>query len=230
MNRGTRTAGVSPVREERKGALRQRPMALVTLTIAIVIDQVTKWWAWRHVSDTIINYGGDVLVGRRVGGWYADPVGGALLDLLGFGLLSTAVAVLLRRRRPAMVLVPGALVIGGWGSNLLDRLGLHYWTAPGSMRGAMDFIHLGRDYYNFADFFIIGGTLLFVLGIGRLARRAENRPATIGSAASPYRLIRPRTRRLVLAAAVGLVAVVGMGAANHSGLTSPLAPASPAGR
>jgi len=36
--------------------------------------------------------------------------------------------------------VPGALVIGGWSSNLLDRLGMHYWTAPGSVRGAVDFI------------------------------------------------------------------------------------------
>jgi hypothetical protein len=36
-------------------------------------------------------------------------------------------------------------------------------TAPGSMRGAVDFIHLGPVVTNIADFFIVGGTLLFVL-------------------------------------------------------------------
>lgn len=232
MNCDTRTAAVSSARVGRKAEFRRRPMVLVVLTVVIVLDQVTKWWAWRHVPGTFINYGGDALVGATVSGWYADPVGGALLDLLGAGLLATAVSVLVRRRWPAKVLVPGALMVGGWSSNLLDRLGLHHWTAPGSVRGAVDFIHLGQSYYNLADFFIIGATLVFLLGISGLGRRAESRAATIGSVASTtYRQPpkRTRTRTTVFAGALSLIVVVGMGAANHGGTTAPLATASVAG-
>ena len=55
---------------------------------------------------------------------------------------------------------------GGWVSNLLDRLGIHHWTAPGSVRGVVDFMHIGAHYYNVADFFIIGCTPLFLLAAG----------------------------------------------------------------
>ena len=55
---------------------------------------------------------------------------------------------------------------GGWGSNLLDRLGIHYWTAPNSVCGAVDFIDIGGYYYNVADFFIISCTPLFLLAAG----------------------------------------------------------------
>jgi hypothetical protein len=68
---------------------------------------------------------------------------------------------------------------GGWASNLLDRLGIHYWTAPGSVRGVVDFIHLGPHYYNVADF-IIGCTPLFVLAAGHQGVRAVWRPAAPG--------------------------------------------------
>jgi lipoprotein signal peptidase len=231
MNRGMRIAGASSVQVARKDEFRQGPVVLVVLTVVIVLDQATKWWAWRHVSGTIINAGGDALVGATVGGWYADPLRGALLDLLGFGLLSTAISVLVRCRLPATVLVPGALMIGGWSSNLLDRLGMHYWTAPGSVRGAVDFMPLGRNYYNFADFFIIGATLVFVLSIGCLGGRAASGPATSGSVASTtYHQPRTRARMSVLAGAAGLVIVVGMGAAHHDGTTTPLATVSVATR
>jgi lipoprotein signal peptidase len=138
--------------------IRQRLMVLTLLAAVVVLDQATKWWAWRHVTGAEINSGGDLLVGHTVGGWYKDPVTGALLDLVDFGLLSIAVFILVRRRRPAAVVVSGALMLGGWGSNLLDRLGMHYWTAPGSVRGVVDFIYVGGAHYNVADFFIIGAT------------------------------------------------------------------------
>jgi len=151
-------------------------MVFAPLAAVVVLDQATKWWAWRHVSGADINPGGDFLVGRTVGRWYADPVKGALLDLLDFALLGIAVSVLARRRRPAAVIVPGAAMLGGWGSNLLDRLGLHYWTAPGSVRGAIDFIHVGGFNFNLADFFIIGATPVFLLAVGCLGRRPANWP------------------------------------------------------
>lgn len=77
---------------------------------------------------------------------------GALLDLLDFGLLSVAVSVLVLRRLPPVVGVSGSLMFGGWVSNLLDRLGIHYFTAPGSVRGAVDFIRIGHHYGNVGDF------------------------------------------------------------------------------
>jgi hypothetical protein len=114
-------------------------------------------------------------------------VTGALLDLLDFGLLSIALSILVRRRRPAVVVASGALMLGGWGSNLFDRLGLHVWIAPGSVRGVVDFIHAGGGPYNIADFFIIGVTPLFLLAVGYRGWRAANRPA-------PVRVVAPATR------------------------------------
>jgi lipoprotein signal peptidase len=191
-------------------------MVLALLATIIVLDQTVKWWAWRHAPGAIINYGGDALVPTTVSAWYADPFPGALLDLIDFGLLSVAVSVLVRRRRPALVLVPATMLIGGWSSNLLDRLGMHYWTAPGSVRGAVDFIHIGHYYYNIADFFIISGTPLFLLAVAYVGTRGTTRPAATVAA---HQRTRAPARMSALAVAAGLVAVVGIGAAHDSGVT-----------
>lgn len=207
-----------------------RPSVLVLALIAavVVLDQAAKWWAWRHVPGARINSGGDMLVGSQIGRWYAAPVSGALLDLLDFGLLSVVITVFMRFRTPALVTVPGALMIGGWGSNLLDRLGVHYWTAPDSVRGAVDFIHLHGQYYNVADFFIISCTPLFLLaavyqGVHaaiRVTRRQAMRPAAAKS-------VLPRARRRVWTrvripalAAAGMVLVVALGAANYGSVST----------
>jgi lipoprotein signal peptidase len=198
---------------------------LPLIATVVALDQAVKWWAWRHIPWTKINSGGDVLVGRTIGAWYARPVTGALLDLLDFGLLTIAVSVLARYRVPAAVSVPGALMAGGWGSNLLDRLGAHFWTAPGSVRGVVDFIHFGAHYYNLADFFIISCTPLFLLaaayhGVRAARRPATGRPATARSAPLPARG-RARVRMRVPAlAGVGLVLVVALGAANYGGVNA----------
>jgi lipoprotein signal peptidase len=193
-------------------------VVVLALIAVVVLDQAVKWWAWRHISWTKINSGGDILVGRTIGAWYASPVTGALFDLLDFGLLSTAVWVLVRWRATAAVSVPGALMIGGWGSNLLDRLGVHYWTAPGSVRGVVDFIHIGGHYYNVADFFIIGCTPLFLLAAGYQGVRAARRPPRPRSVPSPAR---NRLWLLIPAmAGAGLILVVALGAANYGGVTA----------
>lgn len=191
-------------------------VVLALIALVVVLDQTAKWWAWRHVPWARINPGGDLLVGRKIGAWYADPVTGALLDLLDFSLLSIAVWVLARCRVTAAVRVTGALMIGGWGSNLLDRLGMHYWTAPGSVRGVVDFIHIGGYYYNVADFFIIGSTPLFVLAAVYQGVRALRRPAAARSV-PPLARSRARTR---IAAVVGaaLVSAAALGAANYGGV------------
>ena len=194
-------------------------VVLALITVVVVLDQAVKWWAWRHVPWTRINSGGDVLVGPKVGAWYARPVTGAVLDLLDFGLLSIAVSVLARCRVAAAVSVPGALMIAGWGSNLLDRLGIHYWTAPDSVRGVVDFIHIGGQYYNVADFFIMGCTPLFLLAAGYQGVRAARRPAAVRSVPPPPRRSRAWMRIPALAGA-GLTLVVALGAANYGGVNA----------
>jgi lipoprotein signal peptidase len=220
----TSLAGLAgPPRDARQRDGTGQGLVLALIVAVAVVDQAAKWWAWRHVPWTKINSGGDALVGSKVGGWYAGPVTGALLDLLDFGLLSIAVSVLARRRVPAFVSVPGALMIGGWGSNLLDRLGIHYWTAPGSVRGVVDFMHLGTHYYNVADFFIIGCTPLFLLAAGcQGVLAAARRPAAARSAPSPVRSwARLRARiRISALAGVGLTLVVALGAANYGGVSA----------
>jgi lipoprotein signal peptidase len=175
-------------------------IVLALLAAITVLDQSTKWWGWRHISTASINSGGDVLVGATVGAWYADPVQGLLLDLLGFGLLSIAISVLMRRRQALAVLISECMMVGGWSSNLLDRLVMHDFTAPGSDRGAVDFIPFGSHSYNVADLFIIIGTLLSVLALGsrHLQRRMGEAPATSW-------LLRPTSydRRLVPTGAFG---------------------------
>ncbi|TCC44985.1 hypothetical protein E0H75_31170 [Kribbella capetownensis] len=141
----------------------QRFRVLALLALVVLVDQATKRWAWQHVDGSIINSGSDQFAGPRIGDWYADPSTGTLLDLAGLALLITAYVVLVRRRRPAIILVSTALAIGGWGSNQLDRVGLHAWTAPGSVRGAVDFIAVSHYRYNLADLVI--GVATLVLGV-----------------------------------------------------------------
>jgi lipoprotein signal peptidase len=220
MSLDSTTASVPPVQATPRGP-GHRSTVLALLAAVIVVDQLAKWWAWRHASLTQINYGGNILVGATVSQWYAHPLLGALLDLVDFGLLSTAALVLIRRRPPAFVLVPGAVMVGGWISNLLDRLGMHYWTAPGSVRGAVDFIPLGSIRYNVADVFIVGGTLLFILAVPAsawLTSRTVARPM-------PTRNQRRRARAWlpVVASAACLVVAVGFGAVNYGGVTTPSA-------
>jgi lipoprotein signal peptidase len=209
-----------PFTAGRQDGTRQSAAVLALLAVAVVLDQAAKWWAWRHVPWARINSGGDVLVGRTIGVWYADPVTGALLDLLDFGLLSIAVSVLARCRATAAVRVPGALMTGGWVSNVLDRLGVHYWTAPGSVRGVVDFIHIGRFYYNVADFFIIGCTPLFLLAAGYQGVRAARRPAAARSAPPPARSRARAQARIPALVGAGLVLVVALGAANYGGVNA----------
>jgi lipoprotein signal peptidase len=194
-----------------------------------LLDQGFKWWAWLNAPEVRINYGGDVLAPPVVGSWYAGAITGAVLDLLDAGLLITATWLFLRNRRSTLVLTSGAAVIGGWSSNLLDRLGMHYWTAPGSVRGVVDFIPIDHRYYNIADLFIISGTPLFILAVGvsALRRGVMKRPAIADDASTRTR--RPRGIRaavLAVTAPVALTAIVGVGAANFGGVTAPVAPTS----
>jgi lipoprotein signal peptidase len=195
-------------------------LVLTLIAVVVVADQSVKWWAWRHVPGTRINPGGDLIVGHTISTWYEGRVTGALLDLLDFGLLSIAVSALARSAVPAAAGVPGTLMVGGWASNLLDRLGLHYWTAPGSVRGAVDFLHIGAYYYNLADFFIIGCTPLFVMTAGYEGIRAVRRLAAVGRLPSLSGGRVWSWVRIPALTSAGLTLVVALGAANYGSVTS----------
>lgn len=197
-------------------------VVLSLIALVMVIDQTTKWWAWRHIPWAKINPGGDILVSRAIGAWYAAPVTGALLDLLSVAILGIGIAILVRCRANAAFRIPGALMIGGWGSNVLDRLGLHYLTAPDSVRGVVDFIHVGGYYYNVADFFIIGATPLFVLALAYEAVRWAMGLATAKRVSRPQT---PPARRRVHAwllalVGAGLVGAVALGATHYGSVNA----------
>jgi lipoprotein signal peptidase len=201
----------------RSAPIGQGGMVLTLMAAVSLVDQATKWWAWRHVRWTVINPGGDAITGQRIATWYADRATGALLDLMSVALASCVVYCLARCRLHPAVWVLGALTAGGWGSNLLDRLGTHYWTAPGSVRGAVDFIHLDGAYYNIADFFIIFGTPLCALAIlYQLTQSVRGRRAV--SAAPPKRS--PIGVRVPALAGAVLVLAVTVGATHYGKATA----------
>jgi len=179
--------------------------------IVIATDQAAKWWAWRHVDGVFVNTGGYILLGRARW-WFADPVIGAVADVVGTALVAVSVCWLLRPRSAAARL-GGALAAAGWASNILDRLGAHRLTAPGSARGVIDFIAGGGPgRHNVADLWIVVGLLL--LGWA-LIRRPRDRAPT---AARPLSV---REGVAVLAAtAVATVLAVGS-ALDHAGRYAP---------
>ena len=186
---------------------RQGLITLALLATVVVLDQATKWWGWRHAPETFINAGGTWLIGRPVSAWFSGPVSGPLLDLLDVGVLSLAGFLLVCRPRRTLGFVAGALMIAGWSSNLLDRLGLHTVTAPGSVRGAVDFIPLGSAYWNVADFVIIGATALSLAVVCARGGRTDRATAATRPMTSVPRLPAWGPRR-TWAAAVGVVVAV----------------------
>lgn len=180
---------------------RQAACVLAVLTAVVLVDQLTKGWAWRHSIGTVINTGSTWFLGGTVSGWYRSDLSGAVLDLASTQVLAFGLFTLLRRARRLSVLLPAACLISGWASNLGDRLGLHLLTAPGAPRGAVDFIHIGRCTANIADICIVVGTLL--LGTGALYRQYRGRSAATSSApAAPRPRPWRRARRWALLAAL----------------------------
>src|SRR5690348_11269018 len=117
---GPRQGGSVTVQTRPPARPGQAQTVLGLMTAVAILDQTTKYWGWRHVSRAVINPGSTWLVGAPLSGLYSGARTGPLMDLVSCGLLSLAVVVLVRRRRSAVVLVSGALMIGGWSSNLLD--------------------------------------------------------------------------------------------------------------
>jgi lipoprotein signal peptidase len=193
---------------------RQRQAALSLLLTVVLVDQITKWWAWRFASKAIINTGSTWFIDGPVSEWFRDPVTGRFLDLANVVLLSVAGVLLVRRPRRPLLLVAGSLMLAGWGSNLLDRLGLHALTAPDTVRGAVDFIPLGPAYYNVADQFIVAATVLYLVAAFSRCRRSASGAARLRVTAAP----RTWSPAVTSVAVVGLVVAAAVGAENDGGV------------
>ena len=162
------------VRRVRLAMRHQVRVLLGVVTAVVYVDQVSKAWAWRHLSNAHVNSGGDLLVSPAVSDLFRNRVVGALFDVADAALIVGALLLLARRHRAAGVLPSASLVLAGWLSNLADRLGMHYWTAPGSVRGAVDFLPYAGYSWNLADVAIVAGTAglavaLLAAGLRRVA-------------------------------------------------------------
>jgi lipoprotein signal peptidase len=156
---------------------RTAPLVVALFALVVGTDQAAKWLAWRHLDSALINEGGFIALRPGVRAWFAQPTVGAAADALGALAVMLGLVCLLRRPRPRAVLVGATLVAAGWTSNLLDRFGLHAWSAPGSVRGVVDFIPSGgASKSNVADGWIaIGAVLLCVAAARWLARRSAEK-------------------------------------------------------
>lgn len=205
------------------GTVRQRWQLSAVVAVVIAIDQVVKWLAWRRFDGSLINDGGYILLGPVIRSWFAGRASGAVADVLGIVLVAHGIGWLLARRRPLPVLIAGGLFSAGWLSNLLDRLGMHNWTAPGSARGVVDFIPSGgSSRCNVADLSIVAGTL--VLGYAVARRRSTDRPRDGVRPRSALLAGGAHPRRRGILAVIVLLAILTLAvtsAVNHEGVYSP---------
>lgn len=201
----------------------QRWLLAAVFAVVIGMDQAGKWWAWRHLDGSLINSGGYILLGPVVRSWFADPVGGAVAEVIGSVVLIAVVRRLLLRRRPIYVLIGGGMVVAAWVSNILDRLGLHHWTAPGSARGVVDFIPGGgAGRCNVADLWMVAGTLLLGYAVARRRLTGQPRDAHAPRSARRSSLAHRANARIVMLIVLLVVITLAVtGAMNHGGGYSP---------
>ena len=162
------------------GAPRRGPALAAIAVLVIVADQFTKAWAWRSDDLVHINSGSGLLFGDRAGAVYRDGRWGSLIDVAALALIIAIGIALSRLRLPRVPFTGAALILAGWTSNLGDRIGLHELTAPGSVRGVVDFLRFDGRLWNVADLTIIAGTVLCTVSVTPLARRGRQRAALAG--------------------------------------------------
>ena len=168
-------------------APRRGPALAAIAILVIAVDQLTKAWAWRSDGLVHINSGSGLLFGDRAGAVYRDVRWGSLIDVVALGLIVALGVALARLRLPRLPFTGAALILAGWASNLGDRIGLHELTAPGSVRGVVDFLRFDGRLWNLADLTIIAGTGLCTVFVALTAIRRNERadvPATEWSTAS----------------------------------------------
>lgn len=152
---------------------------LAVLAAVVLVDQAVKAWAWRCLADVHINSGGNAYSGAGLRDALSRPVSGAVLDVVDATVLAAVTLLFVRVARSRAVALTGGAVLSGWISNMGDRLGLHFLTAPGSVRGVVDFVPFDGHYWNLADFVILGGSAAFVAALARSALRRAVVPARV---------------------------------------------------
>lgn len=176
--------------------------AVLLVATVVVVDQATKALAGHGYlggdefsGGYVINPAAGGMVLDPLSGLWARPVLGAALDLAA--LVVVTVLILFAFRLRGLTKAAVLIIAAGWGSNILDRLGLSYLTAPAPhVRGAVDLGVLNT--YNVADYAINAG--LYLLAVAVLTAAA--RPA--------FRALRRSVRRPSLRwkPALGVVGVV----------------------
>jgi signal peptidase II len=129
----------------------------------LVLDQLTKWWAVRDLSDAP-----HWVIGDDIGFALVRNTGSAFSLFQAFtpllAIVALVVAVILvrtvGRTRDTLLVVGLSLVLGGALGNLVDRL----FRTPGFLEGAVvDFVHVGNfPTFNVADSAITIGAVLIV--------------------------------------------------------------------
>jgi signal peptidase II len=143
-----------------------RVVAIVAAGV-VAIDQLTKWWALRALSDRTIDLVGSLRLALAFNKAGAFGLGSSFVPVLAVVAVGVVLVFVVRGEANTNLAVAVALglVLGGAFGNLTDRL----FRDPGLLRGAViDFIDLQWwPVFNLADAAITCGCVLLVLTAGR---------------------------------------------------------------
>ncbi len=145
--------------------------ALATAIVVLVLDQLTKWWAFSAITPGETK---KLLPGVDLGRTMNDGIAfGAFAGRpwIVYSLMGVALCVLiwfyLRHRARGGLWLATGLLLGGAVGNAVDRLSLGY---------VRDFIELPRfPSFNIADVAITLGVVILVLAIEEVGGRDDER-------------------------------------------------------
>lgn len=190
----------------------RRCWPVMLAAIVVVADQAAKFTAG-HAGPLawMVNSGVDRDKPRILDPVWAAPLSGGLLDLLA--VVGTAALAFAAVRTRGLIRLGLTLIAAGDASNLLDRFGASFLTAPDPhARGVVDLAVLGDA--NVADYAIKGGVI--VLAVAALLHAAGGPQAVL------YTVVRAVGRvrwRPLIAVVCTAVAGVWAGTVGQSGQT-----------